>query len=375
MKKLIVAVLLFICVNVNAQSFNTQNFFNDWLNGVSNSVIGELMGLSSTLDNAMSICYVLENNKTLAKLDICGYLHDVDVSVDICEGLPPLHGFKLKKNVISANKYLRNMCDNIENEINNAIVDMNILAKDSLFTFGGDGDDASIGQEAREFFDTPNGRGSPKEIIKIPESVSRQAMYSGNQKVMKEVVYHARNGNKSISEIKSGDLSAPENYEKYLNSRKGLVDASLSDYISQSPAATSAFIRKQVANITSQEEAEKEAQKLSSNASERIAFGMNKRMSLYLDALAKDSDYAIPTQEMVKLLREDLRPEAIANIKKQMKREALILSELMEIDTARKDLLAIGGDKAVVISRKFNETATRTYIDSLIDNGTTSTNP
>jgi len=377
MKKTVLSILLIILLTTTAQA-QCENF-----SGVAEAVcrealdvlgksLGELLKMNGELNNATSMCYVPQKSSSSANLDLCSYMGTQnDFAVDICKFAPDIPGFTKKTNtlLLESDEHMKNFCEkSVQEQAKSVIKDIDRFSKENNFNFGAPSNqDNATGaneKEAGKFFTTS---GSPKEIMKNSESISRQALYSGNQKVMREVVNYAKNGNKTMSNVTSKDLSAPSNYTNYLLDRKALVKGSFSDHISQSALVISSEARSKVKDIDDPTKAIKEAQQITANASDKIDFGTNKRIQLYIDVLAKDDDYAIPTQEMVKLLREDMRPEAIAKIKQQMKREALIISELMQIDQARKDMLTIAGNKAVVITRKFDANATQEEIKKLID--------
>jgi hypothetical protein len=322
-----------------------------------------------------SMCYVPEQSNSSANKDLCSYMEtQKSLAIDICEFAPELPGFTKKKNTLSfdTDQHMQSFCQkNIQEQAQSAIKDIDIFSKENNFNFGASSngtDDAE--KEAGKFFAKG---GSSKEIMKNSESVARQALYSGNQKVMREAVNYAKNSNTTMSNVTLKELSAPSNYTQYLLDRKALVKGSFSDHFSQSPLTVTSEARNKVQTINDPKEATNTTQQITANASDKIDFGTNKRIQLYLDASARDSDYAIPTQEMVSLLREDLRAEAIANIKQQMKREALVISENMQIAQARKDLLTIAGNKATVITRPFNTTEATKKIDDLIDTSSSST--
>jgi len=335
--------------------------------------LGKLLQMSSGLNNATSMCYVPQKSSSSANKDMCSYMdtQQEPLAIDICQAAPDLPGFTKKQNTLSfsADEHMKDFCaKSVQEQAQNAIKDIDRFSKENNFNFGApsneDNETDAAEKEAGKFFDT---KGSSKEIMKNTESVARQALYSGNQKAMRESVNYAKNSNTDMSKVTAKELSAPSNYTNYLLDRKALVKGSFSDHTSQSLAAIASEARNKVKDIDDPAKAIKEAQQITANASDKIDFGTNKRIQLYIDVLAKDDDYAIPTQEMVKLLREDLRAEAIAKIKLQMKREALIISELMQIDQARKDMLTIAGSKAVVITRKFDANTTEKEIKELID--------
>jgi hypothetical protein len=325
--------------------------------------INELFEMSQEFDNATAMCFEpKKSSNQVSNLGLCDYIEDLEKQiddVDVCEAVPnPDPEYLTKKKFsLSEEVSLKKFCEDAQRALTSTVSDIDIFIKGIADE---NGTDNNIDKKA-------------SDMLKRADSPVRQALYTNNQKVIKEFYLRAQKsngGSDGVADITLKDLSAPADYKTYMDDRKILIEQSISDYIDNSPYAVSSRIRSKVSSIQdSAKNASDEAVKISQEATEHIDRGTNVRASLYIDVLARDDDYAVPTQDMVNLLKEELRAEAVAKIRQQQKREALIISELKRIDEARKQLLAISGTKAVVISRKFDAAKTQEEIDKLIDGG------
>ncbi|MDR1285376.1 MAG: hypothetical protein LBJ88_04160 [Campylobacteraceae bacterium] len=333
--------------------------------GVANDLlgksIGELVGMSAALDLPTDICFTPKTtDKTPSKLGLCDYVRIAEREINdlnICAFVPNPDEqlFEKKKYSLSTNGALTDFCEDRERSLTSAISDIDIYIKNA----------GSANNQS-----SPNATRNAYDMLKKEDSVVYGALYANNQKIIREVYLRAQKGNSSsVADIELKDLSAPADYATYLKEVSVLTDESMTDYIEYSPTSISSQIRSEVSSIEDAAEATKKAAELAKKASSHIDRGTDVRTALYIDALARDDDFAVPTQEMINVLRKDKKAESIAKIKQQQKREALIRSEIKQIDEARKRLLDIGGKKAAIISRKFNAAEAKANIDKLVDGG------
>ena len=86
----------------------------------------------------------------------------------------------------------------------------------------------------------------------------------------------------------------------------------------------------------------------------------------------EDSDIPIPTQDYVDILREDLKPKAVAQIRKQQLRDAQIVKEINEKWDRKIAINKLIADKEVIMSLQFNENEAKAKIESIVNSvGTT----
>lgn len=113
--------------------------------------------------------------------------------------------------------------------------------------------------------------------------------------------------------------------------------------------------------------------KLNNNEKADISDLANKIKSDYDNAkiaeignVLSTSDYkkiAVPTQEYVKLLRKDLQPSAIAQIRKQQAKEIAIVSQIEEKWERKYNIAKLLMDKEKIMTQKFDEEAAKKEID------------
>lgn len=82
------------------------------------------------------------------------------------------------------------------------------------------------------------------------------------------------------------------------------------------------------------------------------------------------SDYkkiAIPTQDYVKLLRKDLQPGAIAQIRRQQAQEVALISQIEEKWERKYNLAKLLIDKEVILSQTFDEKKAREEANRIVN--------
>lgn len=82
------------------------------------------------------------------------------------------------------------------------------------------------------------------------------------------------------------------------------------------------------------------------------------------------SDYkkiAIPTQDYVKLLRKDLQPGAIAQIRRQRAQEVALISQIEEKWERKYNLAKLLIDKEVILSQTFDEKKAREEANRIVN--------
>lgn len=93
----------------------------------------------------------------------------------------------------------------------------------------------------------------------------------------------------------------------------------------------------------------KEANKYVAEVNEKIDAATPKRIGLAIDIARQSDDLAIPTNDYVKYIKAEFRPQMIARINNQIKREAHIQSQIVLADETRKNLVSLSAQKAVII--------------------------
>lgn len=161
------------------------------------------------------------------------------------------------------------------------------------------------------------------------------------------------------NKIKIEDIQAPNSMNDY---RKG-IDESIKNnreiYRTANPSQSAALARA----------------KLNKNENADIKDLANKLKSDYDNAKIAEignvlatSDYkkiAVPTQEYVKLLRKDLQPSAIAQIRRQQAQEVAIVSQIEEKWERKYNIAKLLMDKEKILAQKFDEEAAKKEINQI----------
>lgn len=332
----------------------------DWINkglgffgyGSINDIMDKLFkGLNGlTEESALSVCYVPDiRNSSSKDFDICDYLNLP--SIDVCSFAPNIPGFKKKGMTFNENEYLKTLCRDKTKKIQSAVTDIDIFGN-----MNKNGADVKYDEKY-----------STKKALADPNSIARRALTQGKQDELRLLITHTQKGGEGdIGSIKTADLAAPATFSAYREERNLITDALMEDYVQKAPSTFAQDMRNKVKDENNTDKAFNMAGKLTIKDQEFIDNSTNKRIQAYLDVYAQPDDFAMPTQEMIKLLDEDAKVEAIAKIKQQLKREALIISELKQVDNSRKNILNIIGRKAVIISRPFPREDTIEEIEKLV---------
>lgn len=176
--------------------------------------------------------------------------------------------------------------------------------------------------------------------------------------------------NKNPNDIAIKDIAkAPSDLKSY---NQGIYD--LSKTISDNTNDTSAYsigsaIKLKVNNANGDP---KEAQQHLNDIQSQYDIAKNIEISNALKLAREDSDIPIPTQEYVDILREDLKPKAVAQIRKQQLRDAQIVKEINEKWDRKVAINKLIADKEVIMSLQFNENEAKAKIESIVNSvGTT----
>ncbi len=161
------------------------------------------------------------------------------------------------------------------------------------------------------------------------------------------------------NKIKIEDIQAPNSMNDY---RKG-IDESIKNnreiYRTANPSQSAALAR---AKLNNNEKAD-----ISDLANKLKSDYDNAKIAEIGNVLAT-SDYkkiAVPTQEYVKLLRKDLQPSAIAQIRRQQAQEVAIVSQIEEKWERKYNIAKLLMDKEKILAQKFDEEAAKKEINQI----------
>ncbi|EFR47519.1 hypothetical protein HCCG_02067 [Helicobacter cinaedi CCUG 18818 = ATCC BAA-847] len=166
---------------------------------------------------------------------------------------------------------------------------------------------------------------------------------------------------KDIESINMEDIKAPSSMNDY---RRGIDDGIKNNrtIIKNANPSQSASLARAKLSKNNKEDMQKLSNQLKSDYN-------NAKIAEIGNALAT-SDYkkiAIPTQDYVKLLRKDLQPGAIAQIRRQQAQEVSLISQIEEKWERKYNLAKLLIDKEVILSQKFDETEARKEVNRIVN--------
>ncbi|MDR0467643.1 MAG: hypothetical protein LBG67_02195 [Campylobacteraceae bacterium] len=280
-------------------------------------------------------------------LDVCSVFDKVDASMQFCG------------NNVNANKALKEFCKQGKEKLTDKVVG-------SLPTFD------IVFDELNEKL--PSGRKigdldldiAAEKIVKKAESAAYKAYGSGDQRVLKLLIDKLAKDNstkgsgknaKDITSIKVDDLKVPKNMEEYYSELKVLQEAATSDLKVSSSNRVAESIGSNSDN----------AQPTVQELHRLIDQGTAKRIGIAREALSKEDDYAMPTEEGIKYLRPDYKIQAMAKIYNQQMREVFLISQIQKEADAQKNIVTITAKKQMILNTKFPRSEVEQRIESLIE--------
>lgn len=337
-------------------------------NNFKSSILGDLFDNFNKLSGgAVGMCYINSNYK----IDVCSqFLGINNLQKNMCSILPDLgsFGYQKKSNFVGINGAgLNSFCRVGADKLNNVISSANIY--DSEYKI-----DKNIplpnGKSVNEYYSEI---ANPKAVFQTSKNTyAKDAFSKGDQGRMRIIVNAGKISNtNSLNDIDINSLKAPNDYNDYLEQRDGLAATVTNDLIIASPANVSGVLAQKL-NGKSGASAELIANQYVAEINEKIDAGTPKRIGLAVDLARNkgnkigEEDIVIPTQEYIKYFRIDQRPQLVAQIQFQIKREAYIQSKIVIQDESRKNLVALAAQKALIMNEKFDEEKAQQEINSLI---------
>ncbi|ECK2550137.1 hypothetical protein FQW77_08660 [Campylobacter jejuni] len=153
----------------------------------------------------------------------------------------------------------------------------------------------------------------------------------------------------SLEEYKSGVAESVRNYKKILNDTN--------------PNQMSSLVR---SKLQSEGDNQKSAQKIIEDYKKQFDLAKNIEIGQALSA-SPYKKIAIPTQEYVQTIRRDLRPQAIADIRKQQAYEIAKIAEIEEKWQRKYEITKLLADKEAILAQKFDENSAREEIEKIIN--------
>ena len=306
---------------------------------------------------AFGMCY----KRQAFTLDVCSMIPSLgSVGLDGCSYLPEIPGMnKRSANLnLDANNYLKDYCQPAAKKINSVIADVEIFGSDVL---NGKKTYPS-GVKPEDFYK------KSVENILSKNSVVKSGFMSNNQKVINDVLSYAKlKGTNDLTTVTPNNLmeGVPKNYNDYLSQRDGLSKLMIADEVANSPTQVSNSLASKLngkqgaaAKSVANDYVQQNTQLIDDNTQSRIGYE--------IELQRKDTDLAIPLAETINYYRDDVKPEKIAQLKDQIRREAKIQADVLRKDKFRADIVSLVGQKAVIMNEQFDRAAARNEIEALL---------
>lgn len=310
---------------------------------------------------------------SLGSGDICDIVNKIDnLNLNACGLAPSLPGMQKKSKSIGLNG-LKRLCSNQTREFKD--IASSTIQDFSKDVFGEQPKAVKLpnGKSVEEHFKTWNINDIVMKDNNDNSLVKKYILNNDNTMVRLMMDYSTTKeaSNKNPNDIAIKDIAkAPSDLKSY---NQGIYD--LSKTISDNTNDTSAYsigsaIKLKVNNANGDP---KEAQQHLNDIQSQYDIAKNIEISNALKLAREDSDIPIPTQEYVDILREDLKPKAVAQIRKQQLRDAQIVKEINEKWDRKVAINKLIADKEVIMSLQFNENEAKAKIESIVNSvGTTS---
>lgn len=337
------------------------------IGGIANGALNSALG---SLDSKFS--YVFSNSLNLANACFnTDYKWSVDVN-DVCAMASKLDS--LKVNVCSAFGGNANVgISGFQSLCNAKLREFNDYSSRQAVNFA----EWAMLQEdgsAKDFVGLlPNGMSlnnfnktwDVNNLLKSGDTPVSNLLKDGRMKEVELFMDYAKsyNAKQDVGSIKIDDIKAP----KDLNSYKRGVDESIKNHRAimknANPAQSAALARVKL-NQDSNANVKELASQLKSDYD-------NAKIAEIGNTLAT-SDYkriAIPTQEYVELLRKDLQPKAIYQIRQQQAYEVATITQIEEKWERRYNLAKLLIDKETILAQTFDEKEAKKEIDKIANGG------
>lgn len=374
-----------IFINSIVATTLATNSFSIGLDSVVNNVQGSFGGI---LGNSISqywkeidkytsgvsgMCYEPSVSSLGSGGDICDIVNSIgNLNFNLCGLAPGLPGMQKKSKSIGLTG-LKRLC-------NNQIKEFKDIASSTVQDFSED-----VFGEQPKTVKLPNGKSvedhfktwNINDIImkdNTDNSLVKKYILNNDNTIVRLMMDYSTTKeatNKNPSDITIEDIAkAPSDLKSY---NQGIYD--LSKTISDNTNDTSAYsigsaIKLKVNNANGDP---KEAQKHLNDIQRQYDIAKNIEISNALKLAREDSDIPIPTQDYIDILREDLKPKAVAQIRKQQLRDAQIVKEINEKWDRKVAINKLIADKEVIMSLQFNENEAKAKIESIVNSvGTTS---
>lgn len=355
----------------------TTHSFSIGLDSVIDSVAGSLGGLiKNNLDyywkefdkfssGTVGMCYT--PSLPTGSGDICNIINDISrLNFNVCSIAPNIPGMQKQTQNIGLHG-LRQLCQNQTREFKDIASSTVQEFSDDIFGENPKNVTLPNGKSVEDHFRSWNINNIVMKDKTDDNLVKKYILNNDNAMVQLIMDYSTTKEaiNKDPSDIKIDDIAkAPSDIKSY---KQGIYD--LSKTLSDNANDTSAYsigsaVKLKVNNANGDP---KVAQDHLNDIQRQYNIAKNIEISNALRLSREDSDIPIPTQEYVNILREDLKPKAVAQIRKQQLRDAQIVREINEKWDKKIIINKLIADKEVIMSLEFDENQAKAKIDSIVN--------
>ncbi|ECP7254009.1 hypothetical protein ACMWEF_001575 [Campylobacter jejuni] len=372
-KTLMALSMTTIILSINANAANINNILGDFLGGI-------FSALDKSSSQSLSMCYTPKSNFGLdSSGDICSIVNKLP-SMDVCSLVPEIPGFRKKSQSVSLSG-LRQLCKTNTKAFSD-------ISSSALNNVAENVIDNSTG-EISETTKLPNGKtvGSFVRSWNINNFVKEQTgktnfvetmLSSNNNQALRLAMDYSKSAEASGKEpgdISSADIKAPKTLEDY---RKGRQELAKSFYSASEDVSASSISGGASLKVKGKKGKEAQSAAREYLTSKEDDFNMAKANEIG-NALSvynanRPGNLAIPTQEYVDILRQDLQPTAVAQIRKQQLEEAEIIARITEKWDRKKAIAALVADKEVIMNEEFDNEAAQKEIDQIVSSASSGSN-
>ena len=384
-KKIIAIYIMALLGTTNAHAFGLDDLTGN-IGGVVDSLTGG--SLSNIINNIWkktdsstgqiaSVCY--QPSVKFDRNDTCGFINNLSsLETNICDFAPPIPGMK-KKDTKVALSGLKSLCNAQRQKFSNIVsTTANNYAEHLIEESGLSDENTTLpnGKKVKDYLR----RWNVNDIIKDKSgtNVARTYFMNKDQKSLKLLMDYDKsihsNGN-SVNAMTTDEIQAPADLESYRDDRQELARTLFNNTKETSATAVSALAKLSISGGANGQklqgqEAQNKALEIVQNKKEQIEYAKANEIGHALNIhAAKNNSLAIPTQEMVSLLRKDLQHQAIAQIRQQQMEEATIIANISEKWDRRAAIAELMVDKEVIMNEEFDEEAAQQAIDQIASGG------
>lgn len=359
-KRFLVGLIVFFSLNVNAMAVD--------LNDIVNGIIGDIWGiLDKSTNQIASVCYTPSNSSS--SLDACSLLNKLgDLELNVCSLAPPIPGFTKKSRNVSLSG-LKRLCEAQAKDFADiSSISASNVAENLI-------DESGLSEKTT----LPNGmkvddylkRWDVSNILQdtAGTNLARTYFMGDNQKNLKLLMDYDKSANsngKSVSQIKIKDIKAPKDLQTYRKNRQELAESLYNNKKETSATSISSSVSLAI-DGKKNTDAQNTARNFLTMKKNQIQTAKANEVGQALQIYSNRNDtVAIPTQEAVEGLREDLQPILVARIRQQQIEEAQIIADINEKWDRREAVVELMVDKEVIMNETFDEAAAKAEIEKVV---------